>query len=399
MNKLTPTFADQHQHTNGAAGPIIHISAAHEPTREGEKPVVTTGLVANQNSASGFSVAMAQSQQVAAPAPLKVALIGTAPSSRMLAPFNDPSWQIWACSPGNMNSLPRVDVWFELHSNLIWPEHESYGRPYIEWLKQQPFPVYMQDQTLVPRATVFPRDEMVAEFGDDFFTSSFAWMMALAMMQGATEIALYGIDMASRDEYIQQRPGFYFFRHEARRRGIKVSAPHESDIMQSPALYAYVDSTPFGRKLMARKQEVMGRVNGMKSQRDQLISQITYLEGAAEDIDYMSSIWSGVSNDMSKMEYENKKLKAENERLKATVIVAHDAMLMASSNVSFSLPVTASMTPWVAPASKIETGESPAEQLFARTLSSHAVTETDTPKPKTPAPPKKHARSRNKHAS
>ena len=54
------------------------------------------------------------------------------------------------------------------------------------------------------------------------FTSSFAWMMAFAMKQGASEIALYGIDMASRDEYILQRPGFYFFRHEAKRRGIKV---------------------------------------------------------------------------------------------------------------------------------------------------------------------------------
>src|SRR5215467_9147402 len=32
----------------------------------------------------------------------KVAIIGMAPSSRMLAPFNDPTWDIWVCSPGNM---------------------------------------------------------------------------------------------------------------------------------------------------------------------------------------------------------------------------------------------------------------------------------------------------------
>src|SRR5882762_11898832 len=148
--------------------------------------------------------------------PLKVAMIGTAPSSRDLAPFNDPTWTIWSCSPGNAHgTLPRVDAWFEVHSNLLWPECISYGRPYVEWLKQQKFPIYMQDQSLVPNATVFPKDDVVAEFGDDFFTSSFAWMMALAMQQGATEIALYGIDMASRDEYIRQRPGFYYFRHMA----------------------------------------------------------------------------------------------------------------------------------------------------------------------------------------
>jgi hypothetical protein len=303
MTILTPNFAQ-----NGQAGP--HVTAAHEPIRN-EIPIMPTGLVADPNSASGFSIA--QSQQTA---PLKVALIGTAPSSRMLAPYNDPSWQIWGCSPGNQNILPRVNVWFGLHSNLLWPEHEAYGRPYIEWLKAQSFPVYMQDQTLVPRALVFPKDEMVAEFGDSFFTSSFAWMMALAMKMGAAEIALYGIDMASRDEYIRQRPGFFFFKHMAERRGIKVSAPHESDIMQSPALYAYVDSTPFGRKIMARRVEVSGRINGMAQQIDQASRSKTYLEGALEDLDYFESIWGGVCNDMGRLQYENAQLKAEIAALK-----------------------------------------------------------------------------------
>jgi hypothetical protein len=246
-----------------------------------------------------------------------VALIGTAPSSRMLAPFNDLSWKIWACSPGNMNQIPRADLWFELHSNLLWPEHEAYGRPYLEWLQKQTFPVFMQDQKQVPRATVFPKNEIVAIFGDSFFTSSFAWMMAYAIQQGATEIALYGIDMASRDEYIRQRPGFFFFRYLAEQRGIKVSAPHESDIMQSPALYAYVDSTPFGRKILARRQEVSGRINGMTGERDRLTNSIGYLQGAMEDLDYFESIWSGVSNDIGRLEYENAQLKAQVAQMRA----------------------------------------------------------------------------------
>lgn len=296
MTLLTPTFIEQ-QKTNGAAGAPA-MAAPAPPVA----PIVT---------------------------PLKVALIGTAPSSRLLAPYDDPSWTIWACSPGNMNALKRVDTWFELHSNLLWPEHESYGRPYIEWLKQQKFPVLMQAewpttegqmvplQTIVPNAMPFPKDELVARFGCDFFTSSFAWMMALAIVKGAKEIALYGIDMASRDEYIRQRPGFFFFRYMARCHGIKVSAPHESDIMQSPALYAYVDSTPFGRKIMARRQEVLGRIGPMTQQRDQLNHSITYLQGAQEDLDYFESIWSGVANDMGLLQYENAQLKAEIERMRA----------------------------------------------------------------------------------
>lgn len=226
--------------------------------------------------------------------PLKIAIVGTAPSSRDLAPFNDPSWTIWACSPGNMGILPRVDAWFEVHSNLLWPEHRSYGEPYINWLRQQAFPVYMQDQSLVPNATPLPLKELVDEFGKYFFTSSFAYMIAMAMRAGASEIALFGVDMASKGEYIMQRPGGHYFMQEAAKRGIKVILPMESDLAQPPGLYGYNDSTPFGRKLFVRKAELEARINAMRTERDKLAHGITFLEGALEDIDYTMSIWGGI---------------------------------------------------------------------------------------------------------
>ena len=228
--------------------------------------------------------------------PLKVALIGTAPSSRMLAPFGDPTWKIWGCSPGNMGQLPRVDEWFEIHGNLLWPENKHYGEPYVNWLRQQTFPINMQNQSLVPNAIPLPKKELVKEFGPYFFTSSFAWMMGLAMMRGAKEIALYGIDMASRDEYILQRPGAYYFFMEAKRRGIKMTAPYESDIMQPPSLYGFSEVTQYGRKLLARKVELDQRVAQLKQQRDGASTQVTYLEGALEDLDYQMAIFGGVQD-------------------------------------------------------------------------------------------------------
>ncbi|RUV34878.1 hypothetical protein EOD29_31775, partial [Mesorhizobium sp. M1A.T.Ca.IN.004.03.1.1] len=86
--------------------------------------------------------------------------------------------------------------------------------------------------------------------------------------------------MASRDEYILQRPGAYFFFQEAQRRGIKMSAPYESDIMQPPALYGFSEMTLMGRKLLARKKEVTDRLNALRQQRDQAAQQVVYLEGA-----------------------------------------------------------------------------------------------------------------------
>jgi hypothetical protein len=148
----------------------------------------------------------------------------------------------------------------------------------------------------IPNAVAFPVKAMVKEFGGDFFTSSFSWMMAMAINMGATEIALYGVDMASREEYILQRPGFYFFRYMAKVKGIKVFAPNESDIMQPPGLYGYSDTLPFARKLHARREEVRGRIAQMEAEKARLVENILYLKGADEDIDYTLSIWSGVQD-------------------------------------------------------------------------------------------------------
>lgn len=267
MTIITPNFADQ----------------------------VKTNGVMPQNPFAPLNIPLLQQPKAPSSEPqeLKVALIGTAPSSRMLAPFNDPTWKIWACSPGNMDVLPRVDAWFEIHGNLMWPEYRSYGEPYVKWLREQAFPIYMQDASLVPNALTFPKDKLVARFGRDFFTSSFAWMMAFAIDQGAKEIGLFGIDMASKNEYILQRPGFFFFKYLAQQHGIKVSAPNESDIMQPPGLYGFSEVTPFGRKLAARQKEINDRLTAMRQQRDQLVHGITYLEGALEDLDYIQSIWMG----------------------------------------------------------------------------------------------------------
>ncbi len=234
-----------------------------------------------------------------APKRERVAIVGTAPSSRMLTPFNDLSWDIWVCSPGNMEQMPRIDAWFEIHKNLLWPECIGYGKPYIEWLSKQTFPVYMQDQSYFPHAKTFPAQEMVNKFGGDFFTSSFAWMMAFAIARGYKEIGLFGVDMASKDEYILQRQGFFFWLKLARDSGIKVTIPPESDLIESPGLYGYSEATRFGRKMNARKQELLGRVAQfeqaeipkLQAQLKGAQDNVTYLKGAIEDLEYITSIW------------------------------------------------------------------------------------------------------------
>lgn len=230
--------------------------------------------------------------------PEKVAIIGTAQSSRSLAPFGDPSWTIWGSSPGNMGQLPRIDAWIEVHANFFWPELEVYGRPYVKWLNEQTFPVLTPSlppyRQMFPRALDFPWRTLVKRFGDYFFTSTFAWMMAYAIHVGVKEMGLYGVDMSSENEYIQQRPGGHYFIQRAREAGIKVVVPPESDLLQPSPLYGIADSTRFGRKAAARQREIDVRIAEATNRLNQAQAEINYLKGAREDVSYHRNIWGGI---------------------------------------------------------------------------------------------------------
>ena len=49
-------------------------------------------------------------------APRKIALIGKAPDSLKLAPYDDAEWEVWILNTlGFLNEVPRWDRQFELH--------------------------------------------------------------------------------------------------------------------------------------------------------------------------------------------------------------------------------------------------------------------------------------------
>jgi hypothetical protein len=117
----------------------------------------------------------------------------------MLAPFTDPSWQIWTCSGANAGVIPRVDMWFEMHAviEMMSAPMRPSTEPMFKWLREQTdrnaFQCVMIDagtelggpNDIIPKAIPYPRDEMVQLFGRDWFTSSVAYMMALAIARGA----------------------------------------------------------------------------------------------------------------------------------------------------------------------------------------------------------------------
>lgn len=148
---------------------------------------------------------------------MKIAILGSAPSSLHLAPFGDPSWKIWGCSPGVYAALSRCDAFFELHRwepGLVGKPHTQkqwFSPEYVAWMGQrdpQECPVWMyQPVPEIPASRALPIDDIKAKYGTYFLTSSISIMLACAIedileareMGDHSEhsIGLFGVDMAA----------------------------------------------------------------------------------------------------------------------------------------------------------------------------------------------------------
>lgn len=221
-------------------------------------------------------------------APKRIALIGSAPSSVGLAPYADPSWTIWGCSPGAVPHVKRVDAWFEMHP-LPQPDISP---DYIAWMAQLERPVYMVDAVeALPRSITYPRQEMEDRYGPYFFTSTLSWMFALALEQNPQEIGLWGVDMADNTEYGYQRPGCHYFVMLARERGITVTVPPQSDLLSAPAPYGYIMGSPMWQKMQARAQELDSRIASAAQRYEDARNEWNFLKGARDDLEYMLRTW------------------------------------------------------------------------------------------------------------
>lgn len=188
----------------------------------------------------------------------RVAIVGTAESWKN-APFNDPSIEIWSLNDAYCLGLPRVDRWFELHplDHMVFrPRTQKvvtktaippgyYMRPegHLEWLKQQAatIPVYLQNDPPADwpvNAKRFPLETVEAAFGG-YWASGPSYMVALAMLEGFTEIQIWGIHLATEQEYRDQRSNFEFLLGIAAGRGITVVMADSSPVLKHGWKYAY----------------------------------------------------------------------------------------------------------------------------------------------------------------
>ena len=198
----------------------------------------------------------------------RICIVGTAPTHK-LVPYDDPTLEVWHLNDAHVLNPPRADRWFDLHPfNKMFfrpddrPIHAHdvpagfFVRPHdhLGWLKRQTIPVYVQDAALLgsPSAVTFPKAAIEQRFGQDF-ASTPAWMLALAILEGATEIHIYGIHLATEWEYIRQKPNLTFLMGIAAGLGIRLVLPKGCPLLKHAHQYAYGEDPDVPKIVLQRK--------------------------------------------------------------------------------------------------------------------------------------------------
>lgn len=173
-----------------------------------------------------------------------IAIIGGAPSFEG-APFNDPDWQIWSIAVG-YSRLPHelVDRWFEIHSReVIENRCKTLYKGFDKWLFDENtkrslvtvFPNSQMDD--VPNSEIFPRQRMEERFGNDWWSSTVAWMFAQALEDYDGAISLFGIEMAADEEYGEQQAALRHFRDIGLLTGRKIIVPKGWNLLHPVKMY------------------------------------------------------------------------------------------------------------------------------------------------------------------
>lgn len=226
--------------------------------------------------------------------PLKVAIVGKAPSTLLDAPYDDETWEIWTLS--NNAQLGEAKRWsrhFEIHDPANFRDNRN-RTAYWKWLCSEPAdarPIYMWDHLEgVPASVPYPLDSIVERFGG-YFNNTVSYLITLALLEGVRELALYGVDMAvgggmPNAEYSHQRPSCEYFIGWARGMGVKCYVPPKSDLCKVRALYGFTNPSPMAIKLNQRIKELQATKQDAENRMEAAKQEVCAAMGHIEEINY-----------------------------------------------------------------------------------------------------------------
>lgn len=181
-----------------------------------------------------------------------VAIVGGAWTTRGWAPFGDPDVEAWCFNEEHgQGGIGKATRWFQIHHKWSWSLNERFGHK--DWLRQdRDYPIYMQRAyDDVPGSIPLPLKEIQDKLltrawrGEErlkkAFGCTFAYAIALAILEGFERIELFGIELVMDGEWAYQRESMSFWAGVCEGRGIELWMPEQCELLKVP-LYGYEES-------------------------------------------------------------------------------------------------------------------------------------------------------------
>ncbi len=207
-----------------------------------------------------------------------VALVGFAQTSRDLIPWDDGDTEIWGLNEAAIQDwFKRWTRWFQIHPEDNFSRKDNHNDPnHLQWLESaKDFPIYMQKHfDNIPMSVELPLDEIIPKYGN-YLTSSLAYMLTLAMLEGFERIELYGFELGTRTEYHYQKANAEYLIGLARGLGFEIYIPPVSSLCKGK-MYGYEDMTVvFRQKLENRLKAILG---SLEESNNKAMSELGALE-------------------------------------------------------------------------------------------------------------------------
>jgi hypothetical protein len=216
-----------------------------------------------------------------------VAIVGGAPSWEG-APFDDPEWEVWSIS-AMWNQIPqdKVHKWFELHNVRTIEERPEEAYPGLKsWLfkdkNRSPLVIFEGfgiDATL--NSEFYPRQKIETRFGKDWWSSTIAWMLGLALEESEGKIGLFGVEMCMTEEYGDQQAALRHFRDIALLMGRDVIFPSGCNMLHPVPVYPDIE-TPGHLHCLREVERLTNEKAIIASQIKALCDKSSHVDGAIE---------------------------------------------------------------------------------------------------------------------
>lgn len=181
---------------------------------------------------------------------MKVALVGSHGQSWREAVQLDSSWEVWGLNDEYLlgpELFTRATRWFELHGDtpLTRARRPASHRARLGEFKGPTYTLFSLPSTIVdPRPFPIQRAAAIR----DYFACTFAYQIALALLEGVTELRLYGTPLVGPREALVERPCVEWWLGYAEAKGVTVGVIHESPygLARQRYRYAYHDQAERG---------------------------------------------------------------------------------------------------------------------------------------------------------